>query len=246
TGIKRNIKNPTYSFRSSTPRAMFSLDGRRFATQRSDDNDIHVWDANGGLCIASPFMEKELLDISPDGTTILCLDSANTRSNPDRLQLINVDNGDTALIPGISDMYEWSDAIFSLDGRYVVNNSSTGLHVFNIFDNTHTTIQPAWFDKLEFFTCSHDGRCLARGRSNLGNVFQAWRFQIDRLFCATIRDDGWVLNSESQPLFWVPGEIRMGFPTDTRILIPTDGGGIGVDYRDMLTGDDWSKCYVGD
>ncbi|KAG8730009.1 POC1 centriolar protein A, partial [Ceratobasidium sp. 423] len=245
TGIKRDIKNSTYSFRSSTPRAMFSLDGRRFATRFSDDNDIHVWDADGGLCIAGPFPTKKLLDISPDGTTILCLNSANTRRNRDRLQLINVDNGDTTLVPGTSDMDKWSNTIFSPDGRYVVNNSSTGLHVFNIFDNTHTTIQPAWFDKLEFFTCSHDGRCLARGRSNSGNVFHVWRFHIDRPFCATIRNDGWVLNGESQPLFWVPAEIREGFPRGTGDALRNDGG-LHVDYTDMLVGEDWSKCYIGD
>ncbi|KAG8750012.1 Notchless protein 1 [Ceratobasidium sp. 423] len=247
TSIKRDIKNPTYSFRSSTPRAMFSLEGRRFATRFSDDSDIHVWDADGGLCVAGPFPEKDLLDISPDGTTILCLDSANTRSNPDCLQLINVDNGDTALVPNTSNMNKWSNAIFSLDGGYVVNNSSTGLHVFNIFDNTHTTIQPAWFDKLESFTCSHDGWCLARGTSNWGKGFQVQRFHIDRRPCrATIRDDGWVLNDESQPLFWVPGEIRKDFPTNAGTLIPAHRREISVDYCDMLTGDDWSKCYVGD
>ncbi|KAG8685720.1 hypothetical protein FRC11_010177, partial [Ceratobasidium sp. 423] len=246
TGIKRDIENP-YFFRSSTPRAMFSLGGKRFVTQNSErNNNIQVWDADSGLCIAGPFTERKLLDISPDGTTILCLDSANTRSNPDRLQLMNVDNGDTALISGTPNIRKWSDAIFSLDGRYVVNSSSTGLHVFNVIDNTHTTIQPAWADKLESFICSHDGWCLAGGTSNSGKVFQVWRFHIDPPFRATIRDDGWVLNGESQPLFWAPGEIRADFPTDTRTLISADGEEIGVDYRDMLTGDDWSKCYIGD
>ncbi|KAG8701189.1 hypothetical protein FRC11_012393 [Ceratobasidium sp. 423] len=245
TGIKRYIENP-YFFRSSTPLAMFSLDGRRFATWFPGDNDIHVWDADGGLCIAGPFTKKRLLDISPDGTTILCFDSANTWSNPGRLQLINVDNGDTALVPGTSNICSWPDAIFSLDGRYVLNNSSTGLHVFNIFDNTHTTIQLARFDKLVSFTFSHDGWCLACGTSNRGKGFQVRWFHIDGLFRATIRGDGWVLNRESQPLFWVPGDIRKDFPTDTRILIPADGEKISVDYRDMLTGDDWSKCYIGD
>ncbi|KAG8732240.1 hypothetical protein FRC11_014941 [Ceratobasidium sp. 423] len=238
--------SPWYSPSSHTLWVMFSPDGKRFATQCSDNNGIQVWDADSGLCIAGPFPKKKLLDMSPDGTTILCLDSANTRSNPDRLQLINVDNGDTALVPGTSSTSKWSDAIFSLDGRYVANKSSTGLHVLNIFDNTHTTIQPAWFDKLESFTCSHDGWCLARGTSNLGNVLQVWRFHIDPPFRATIRDDGWVLNGESKPLFWAPGDIRKDFPTYTRTLIPEDGEGIGVDYRDMLTGDDWSKCYIGD
>ncbi|KAG8744321.1 hypothetical protein FRC11_013507, partial [Ceratobasidium sp. 423] len=238
--------SPHYPSTGPTLRILFSLDGTRFAAQYSDDNDIHVWDAGGGLWIAAPFPKKKLLDISPDGTTILCLDSANTWIKRDRLQLINGDNGDTALVPGTSNMNKWSDAIFSLDGRYVVNNSSTGLHVFNIFDNTHTTIQPAWFDKLESFTYSHDGWCLAYGTSNGGRAFRAQAPPTDRPFRATTRNDGWVLNGESQPLFWVPGQIRKDFPTDTRILIPTDGEGIGVDYRDMLTGDDWSKCYVGD
>ncbi|KAG8690034.1 hypothetical protein FRC11_014248, partial [Ceratobasidium sp. 423] len=243
--IKRNIKKPIL-FPGHTLQVIFSLVGKRFVTQNSEHNDIQVWDANSGLCIAGPFPKKKLLDISPDGTTILCSGTANFWNSRDHLRLINLDNGGTALVPGTSNMGEWPNAIFSLDGRYVVNNSSTGLYVFNIFDNTHTTIQPAWVDKLESFTCSHDGWCLACGTSNLGNVFQVWRFHIDRPFRATIRDDGWVLDGESRPLFWVPGEIRKDFPTDTRILIPTDGEGIGVDYRDMLTGDDWSKCYIGD
>ncbi|KAG8758718.1 hypothetical protein FRC11_003186, partial [Ceratobasidium sp. 423] len=119
------IENPGYSPRGPAFQVIFSLYGRRFATQCSceqypyNGNHIQVWDADSGLRIAGPFVKKMLLDISLDGTTILCLEEETSFNDLDRVQLINVDNGGTTLIPGTSDGSEWSEAKFSPDGLYV-------------------------------------------------------------------------------------------------------------------------------
>ncbi|KAB5587950.1 hypothetical protein CTheo_8608 [Ceratobasidium theobromae] len=61
--------------------------------------------------------------------------------------------------------------------------------------------------------------------------------------CA-IRDDGWIVNSESQLLFWVPSEVLRSFlPAHCKYVI-SPYGSLEIDFSNVLMGDRWHECYL--
>ncbi|KAB5590977.1 Vegetative incompatibility protein HET-E-1 [Ceratobasidium theobromae] len=59
-----------------------------------------------------------------------------------------------------------------------------------------------------------------------------------------VREDGWILNSESQMLLCVPAELRHYFPKPSNRFTIGPLGSVQVDYKGMLLGEEWSKCWI--
>ncbi|KAG8729892.1 hypothetical protein FRC11_007822, partial [Ceratobasidium sp. 423] len=58
------------------------------------------------------------------------------------------------------------------------------------------------------------------------------------------RDDGWIMGANSK-VVWAPPEIRSRFPPANGSTCE-EGNAIAVDYDNMLIGDKWSQCYIGE
>ncbi|CAE6526684.1 unnamed protein product [Rhizoctonia solani] len=63
-----------------------------------------------------------------------------------------------------------------------------------------------------------------------------------------LRDSGWVTNSSSALLFWVPPDIvsRHACPSPHAEFIITKDGVLHIVQKELAIGDRWSECYIGD
>ncbi|KAL5633002.1 hypothetical protein ACGC1H_003480 [Rhizoctonia solani] len=237
---------------TSDCRIKFS-NSRRFATELCcrSEHIIQVWDADSGKCVAGPFSMEGLLDISLDGSAILCSTHVPSTS-PDLeaahgLYLINVNSGETTFLNDMPYKDGFETAMFTLDGLYVISSSSGRCEIWDIQSRTATRIRRVWTGSLQSFSYSPSGWCQAYSilEGMKGVSFQAKWFRVDQPFASYIDPGGWLPDSESRPLLWVPQEIRKELPWDSEVRIE-NGESLQVDYRDMLVGDEWSKCYIGD
>ncbi|KAH7339070.1 hypothetical protein B0J17DRAFT_717490 [Rhizoctonia solani] len=61
-----------------------------------------------------------------------------------------------------------------------------------------------------------------------------------------IRDDGWVTNSSSTLLFWIPLDLASmrAWPSPHTEFIITQDGILHIPIQQLFIGDQWSKCYI--
>ncbi|CUA76111.1 Ribosome assembly protein 4 [Rhizoctonia solani] len=62
----------------------------------------------------------------------------------------------------------------------------------------------------------------------------------------TIRGDGWVMNSSSAMLFWIPSDLASidAWPSPHAEFIITSKGILQIVQKELYLGDRWSRCYV--
>ncbi|CUA70602.1 Lissencephaly-1 homolog [Drosophila mojavensis] [Rhizoctonia solani] len=63
-----------------------------------------------------------------------------------------------------------------------------------------------------------------------------------------IRWDGWVINSSSAMLFWIPPDLASiyAWPSPNAEFIITPKGILQIAQKELYLGDQWSRCYVSD
>ncbi|CAE6383974.1 unnamed protein product [Rhizoctonia solani] len=63
-----------------------------------------------------------------------------------------------------------------------------------------------------------------------------------------IQDDGWVINSSSAMLFWIPSDLAWAraWPSPHAEFIITHQGILQIVQKELYLGDRWSRCYVSD
>ncbi|EUC60810.1 vegetative incompatibility protein HET-E-1 [Rhizoctonia solani AG-3 Rhs1AP] len=234
------------------PISRFSQGGKRFLTgARNEFLGFYVWDANDGSYLAGP-LEADLFEISPDGTTVFYRANTDpTGSEQVEYRLMNVDSGKTTCISFIGlDTGRWT-VRFSHDSLYIALTSILQKTIiWDIRDQTFITIQLelSLHDSVQALTYTPNAWCQVYHTFQWGareENFQVKWFRVSQPFSVTMDPDGWLRDSEFQPLLWVPQEIRKKFPRDSEIHIK-NGESLRVDYSDMLVGDEWSKCYIGD
>ena len=59
----------------------------------------------------------------------------------------------------------------------------------------------------------------------------------------TLRNDGWLADSNSQLLVWLPPDLRAVFPIPPSSLVIAPKGAIHAGYSDLLVGESWNECY---
>ncbi|KAF8676671.1 WD40 repeat-like protein [Rhizoctonia solani] len=232
-----------------SPRVMLAQKGRRFITEvHYPERLLNIWDTEYGAHIAGPLRLGETLDFSPDGLYVVCQDHNN--STIGCLHVISVDSGDKVFKVDAPDSRHIVSAKFSWDGLSLVYNTRHTCYLWNTRDHTiHTIItEPAWTSSLNSRIYSTDGRYLASASDDetKQSDLMVWSFPIDKPSHITIRSDGWAVDSQSRVVFWVPAEIRKKTTECSGIVIEEDSGDwLCVDYNDMVVGDEWSHCYIG-
>ncbi|CUA74375.1 WD repeat, SAM and U-box domain-containing protein 1 [Danio rerio] [Rhizoctonia solani] len=63
-----------------------------------------------------------------------------------------------------------------------------------------------------------------------------------------IREDGWVINSSSAMLFWIPSDLASAraWPSPHAEYIITKKGILQIVQKELYLGDQWSRCYASD
>ncbi|KAJ7153234.1 WD40-repeat-containing domain protein [Mycena filopes] len=61
---------------------------------------------------------------------------------------------------------------------------------------------------------------------------------------STILTDGWILNSLTHRLMWVPAWLRTGFCGPSNLFVITPRGVTTLDLTNFVHGTDWQKCKV--
>ncbi|KAG8708174.1 hypothetical protein FRC11_006716 [Ceratobasidium sp. 423] len=232
---------------------IFSQGCRRFLGSSADigQGAIDVWDVIYGTHVAGPFSKCRALDFSPDGTQIICWSA--TAQVYRTLCVINVSSGEYIPLIGMSTAYLYPSEIsarFSPDGLYVACVMHNSCCIWNAHDQTVLSTLTHPNTILKSIGYSPNGWCLASSFYNLGDkkVSQIWRLYIDSFKPTSIdigtSPGGWVLDSQSRSMFWVPTVIQDEFPLNSGLFV-LNGETLYVNYDDMFVGDDWSKCYIG-
>ncbi|CAE6479997.1 unnamed protein product [Rhizoctonia solani] len=238
---------------------VFSQRGRRFIsspTAITKYDSIIVWDAGCGRPIAKPFSDAKALDFSPDGryVIIICLPAqGSATSRALRLaRMSKKEHIDLPLegMPNIPHDLNGVSAKFSPDGGHVAYTIHGICRIWNRHSQEVVSTLNDPKTVLDSVAYSPDNWCLASGicSGRRREILRIWRFHIDSWKSTSINigtpPGGWVLDSRSRPLFWVHTAIRDGFPLGSGFFIE-NGETLCVDYRGMLVGDSWGKCYIG-
>ncbi|CAE6403637.1 unnamed protein product [Rhizoctonia solani] len=237
---------------------VFSWAGTKILTVGHDVHNtngwdvLNIWDTNRGTLVAGPIevpgLQLGTFDLSADGTYVAC--SSKVAQIDNGLRLINTITGETNFMPSWNLLIKHCVcphvlARFSFDGRYVAFTIGSSCYVWNTQDQTVIAVLVIHGTRFQSISYNPNGWFLAISNTSIpGSDFvQAWRFDINKPLSA-IRSDGWIVNELSQPLFWVPAEIRTEFPKSIGMNISGESS-LFVDYSGMLSGDDWRRCYIG-
>ncbi|KAH7327632.1 hypothetical protein B0J17DRAFT_215697 [Rhizoctonia solani] len=243
--------------RANAIEPIFSLTRKRLLTHSLNlDGEWDVWDTDSGAHLTTPATRTEGslagFDLSPDGRYIVYYPTAVPAQNG--LQLIDMNTEEVTTMPAWDQLSERQPkarvlAKLSRDGPCVVCCMGSECYIWNIGDQTVVAAVTDLATIPKCITCT-DGWCLVSSISCTSDsrTLQARRFSVDKPFeLFTLGLDGWIVDDRSQPLFWVPAEVRDGFPRADGINFQEPEVSLFVScYSNMLAGNDWSKCYIGD
>ncbi|KAL5633011.1 hypothetical protein ACGC1H_003489 [Rhizoctonia solani] len=231
---------------------IFSQTGNVLLTNVATDavGVMNVWATDNGIRIAGPITHpwRKVLDFSSDGTYVACCPNINRHIYGNPL-LFNTRTHQVIFMPGGGPdaCYDTADVVmkFSSDDMYVACAMTGKYHVWNIHAQTAITVSTGVGTIPRSISYTADGWFLITVINDADN-FQVWRFHIDRpLGTFTMRSNGWIVDDQSHLLFWVPAQARPSFVTSNGLSIGTEGS-MFVDYSNLLIGEDWSRCYIGD
>ncbi|CAE6526693.1 unnamed protein product [Rhizoctonia solani] len=248
-----------------------SPDGRRVASG-SDDCTVRVWNIDDGTLVAGPFTEHVWYirswawDISSGEVIPSSLDqklaffiSINMMQSGVYLPMIADDYSISVINANDGSIYAQSmrghtdepvSFGFSADDTHLITSSRNrticvwDLHKSSLAaapfrghrgEVTYMAISP---DHLRVVSCSGKDQTIQLSSSSTPFKHEDWALQ----------GDGWVKNSSSELLFWIPPDIvsRDAWPSPHAEFIITMDGVLHIAQKELFIGDEWSKCQIGD
>src|SRR5712671_3511287 len=241
------IGKPLEGHSSDVDSVGFSPDGSRIVSG-SSDNTIRLWDAETGDPIGKPLEgHSSLVDsvaFSPDGSRIVSGSWDNT------IRLWDAETGDAIGKPLEGHSSYVNSVAFSPDGSRIVSGS---------FDNTIRLWDAETGDAIgkpleghprlvNSVAFSRDGSRIVSGSSD--NTIRLWDAEVSDIVSTSswpgyyqLLPSGWVVNSDTEKLFWVPPWNRAGlcFPRNT-LTISRFGTSTVLDLSRFVHGTAWEKC----
>ncbi|KAB5587989.1 Vegetative incompatibility protein HET-E-1 [Ceratobasidium theobromae] len=196
----------------------FSPDGTRIVSG-SVDKTIRIWSARNGTPIANPFNVHtnfiRSVVFSPDGMHIVSGSSDCT------VVVSDANNGTVVAGPFKGHASYVRSVAFSPDGMSVVSGSWD--HTIRVWD-VRNFISSAHPPKHDPISTNHQKKSLPTTQ-------------------ITTNNNGWLMNQNSDLLFWVPPEIVQYFPPLHNTLLIHPNGSVLIDYDGLFLGDNWYECY---
>src|SRR5712671_3158311 len=244
------IGKPLEGHSSHVSSVAFSPDGSRIVSG-SWDNTIRLWDAETGDAIGKPLEGHSSLvnsvAFSPDGSRIVSSSFDNT------IRLWDAETGDAIGKPLEGHSSYVNSVAFSPDGSRIVSGSSD--NTIRLWDaETGDAIgKPleGHSGDVNSVPFSPDGSRIVSGSSD--NTIRLWDAEVPDIVSTSswpgyyqLLPSGWVLNSDTEKLFWVPPWNRAGlcFPRNT-MTISRYGASTILDLSLFVHGTAWEKCRTG-
>ncbi|KZP06575.1 WD40 repeat-like protein [Athelia psychrophila] len=228
----------------------FSPDDERVASG-SDDNTIRIWDVCTGKLVAGPFEGHtdwvRSVTFSPDGGRVASGSDDNT------IRIWDARTGELVAGP-FEGHADWVRSVaFSPDGERIASGSNDG--TIRVWNARMGTLLGAPYEyhtaSVTSVTFSPDGEHLASGSDDM--TIRIFEMGIDAS-CHTRESqsypsssshlaNGWMQNSPTELIFWVPPEYRTGLwqPSDTVVIGQLSNC---LDLTRFVYGDNWAQCHV--
>jgi WD40 repeat protein len=215
----------------------------------SADHTIRIWDAVTGEAVGLPLQghTQPVLSVafSPDGARIMSGSADHT------IRIWDAVTGEAVGIPLQRHTQPVLSVAFSPDGARIVSGS-TG-HTIHIWDavtgeavgiplqgHTKAVLSVAFSpDGARIVSSSNDGTIRIWNPIQDGTTPPIWDPS------ATLAQ-GWLLNSASERMFWIPPWLRVQFPFPWCPLVISSTGPIKLDLTRFVHGKQWIACMVQD
>ncbi|KAB5590194.1 Vegetative incompatibility protein HET-E-1 [Ceratobasidium theobromae] len=203
-----------------------SFNGRRIANHSEGDSPVRS--------VRFSHDSSRIVSGSKDGT--VCILSAH--------------NGQIIAGPFKGHTNEVNSVAFSPDSTLIVSGSSD--RTIRLWNADGTLAAPPLLGHIYGVTAvsfSPNGSSILSCSGD--QSIRVWEVHQKKRTCAAlagdweIRDDGWVLNADSQMLFWLPAELRNYFPRPNNRYTIGPQGSVHVGFGDMLLGEEWARCWLG-
>ncbi|KAB5591865.1 hypothetical protein CTheo_4694 [Ceratobasidium theobromae] len=259
------VVGPLIEHTDTVASVMFSPDGTHIFSG-SRDCTIRVWNTSDGTPVADPFEGHTgsiaSISVSPIGTLIA------SGSEDHTVRLWSLGGGTPATPPLLGHTAAVVSVAFSPDGARVISGSDD--RTVRLWNSSDGTLIGGQFEGHTGPICSvvfsPDGACAVSGSSD--GVIRFWDTRSDPSSTAplstttpsglllanspidnpfgrwSIREDGWVTDSNQCLLFWAPLEILSSILTPHCYMVIGRFGSIEVDLSVALLGTRWLNCYV--
>ncbi|KAB5588449.1 hypothetical protein CTheo_8107 [Ceratobasidium theobromae] len=245
---------------------MFSSDGSRIVSG-SNDCTIRIWNTADGTLTTDPFeghtQSVISVSFSPNDTLVA------SGSNDHTVRLWNTSDGTLATPPLQGHTDEVNAVAFSPDGARVISgsadrtvrlwNSSDGTQIGSPFEGHTDSIWSVAFspDNASAVSGSTDSTirvwdtrfdsppdAISKSFTTPSPDFLVSKFARNPFGRWSIKEDGWVTDSNQCLLFWIPLETHRSLLTPYCSLIIGRFGTIEVDLSAVLFGNCWQDCYI--
>ena len=241
------IFNPLEGHSSTVTSVVFSPDGSRLVSG-SHDKTIRFWDAETGNAISNPLEghSESITSVafSPDGSRVV------SGSYDYTIRFWDTKTGHAISDPLKGHSSVVSSVAFSPDGSRVVSGSWD--HTICLWDAENVTIisqvLKGHSDTINSVAFSPDGSHIVSGSSD--KTIRLWDARILDTSTMTgyseILPSGWVVNSASEKLFWVPPWNRANLCLyGNKMTISRDGASTPLDMSRFVYGTAWEQCKTG-
>ncbi|KZP30866.1 WD40 repeat-like protein [Athelia psychrophila] len=222
----------------------FSPDGERVASG-SCDKTIRMWDGCTGELVAGPFEGHTSIvtsvAFSPGG------DRVASGSQDKTIRIWDVCTGELIAGPFEGHTNFVTSVAFSPDGERVASGSLD--KTIRIWDCQLDNLFAGPFGGQGHNTFStpllSDGeRVMLKSKIDITSTISHASSRARQDFTSSSRlENGWMVNSTVELLFWVPPAYRLGLwrPNNTLVIGPEHPR---LDLTHFVHGDDWARCHV--
>jgi len=203
-----------------------------------------VWDVETGETVLGPLEEHtgcvNSIAFSHDGKHIVSGSSDHT------IQVWNAETGETVVGPLEGHTDEVNSVAFSHDDKHIVSGSHDHTVRVWVAETGEAVIGPleGHTDKVNCVAFSHDGKHIVSGSDdNTIRVFSVLGDDSPNEFKDGSRlESGWIQNSSSTLLFWLPPWNRPGLYWPRNSLVICRNHPTQLDLQNFVHGSSWKEC----
>ncbi|KIM28362.1 hypothetical protein M408DRAFT_329458 [Serendipita vermifera MAFF 305830] len=220
----------------------FSPNGKRIVSG-SWDNTVRVWDTETGQAVGAPFEGHSntvtSVAFSPDGKRIV------SGSYDKTVRLWDAETGQAVGAPFEGHRNWVTSVAFSPNGKRIVSGSYDKTVRLWDSETGQTVGAPlqGHDDAVTSVAFSPNSKRIVSGSDD--RTVQTWdhkNVERDHVSLSVKSETGWILDSRSERLFWVPPHILPGLVTGGAFFIIAPFLTTTVDLSNFVYGESWVQC----